>query len=103
MKKLFLVIGATLFLLASPASAGFNKTQEAFNMEINWAIGKAEGKNPGAADKLKVIKKSFSKLFDTMYGGDRATFYKETKKHFNNINAIMKKAGLPSVTIPNWL
>jgi hypothetical protein len=106
MTKVFAILVSALLMISTPASAGVNKTNDAFSEDISLIMEKMEKKGGKASQSYKSlvkIKIEFEKTFDKSWKMARHEFYDYASNTYDRINKIASDQGISKVNKPSWL
>ena len=106
MTRVFAILVSALLMISTPASAGVNKTNDAFSEDISFIMEKMEkkvGKTSQSYKSLVEIKIEFNKTYDKAWKMARHEFYEYASSVYDRVNKIASDQGMAKVNKPNWL
>ena len=106
MTRVFAILVSALLMISTPASAGVNKTNDAFSEDISFIMEKIEkkaGKTSQSYKSLVEIKIEFNKTYDKAWKMARHEFYEYASSVYDRVNKIASDQGMAKVNKPNWL
>ena len=106
MTKVFAILVSALLMISTPASAGVNKTNDAFSEDISFIMEKMEKKGGKASQSYKSlvkIKIEFNKTYDKAWKMTRHEFYEYASSVYDRVNKIASDQGISKISKPSWL
>ena len=85
MTKVFAILVSALLMISTPASAGVNKTNDAFSEDISLIMEKKGSKASQSYKSLVKIKIEFEKTFDKSWKMSRHEFYDYASNTYDRI------------------